>query len=76
MKAGYVHSEKVGKEAYFSTTPEGYALCLKYREVREECLITVLPDSGLSNQALADAAKLLRAASGLYDTASRGATSR
>ncbi|WP_041742669.1 winged helix DNA-binding protein [Collimonas fungivorans] len=76
VKAGYIQSGKVGKEAYFSATASGYALCLKYREMREECLITVLSDTGLSNQALGDTAKLLRTASGLYDTASRAATSR
>ncbi|MDP5009088.1 MAG: winged helix DNA-binding protein [Glaciimonas sp.] len=76
VKTGYVKSEKVGKEAFFSATESGYALCQKYREVREECLIALLSDTGMSNENLGETAKLLRTASGLYDTASRAATSR
>ncbi|PUA18128.1 winged helix DNA-binding protein [Glaciimonas sp. PCH181] len=76
VKTGFVKSEKVGKEAFFSATEKGYALARAYREVREECLIAVLADTGLSNQSLSETAKLLRTASGLYDTASRAATSR
>lgn len=76
VKAGYLQNEKVGKEVYFSATESGYTLSLKYREMREEYLITILADTGLSNQALGDAAKLLRTTSGMYDTASRGATAR
>lgn len=76
VKTGYVRSEKFGKEVFFSATERGYALALTYREVREECLIALLSDTGLSNQSLGETAKLLRTASGLYDSASRAATSR
>jgi predicted MarR family transcription regulator len=37
---GYVKSEKTGKEVFFSVTPAGRDLCLKYKEVRESRLIT------------------------------------
>src|ERR1700743_3956707 len=44
---GYVKSEKTGKEVFFSATESGRQLCLKYREVRESCLISTLKESGL-----------------------------
>lgn len=75
VKAGYVKSEKIGKEVFFSTTPAGRTLCMRYREVREQCLIDALADSGIEHRAIGDAAQLLRAISGLYDQASRAASS-
>jgi predicted MarR family transcription regulator len=48
---------------------------MKYREVRERCLIEVQAESGIPNQAIGEAAQLLRNASGLYDTAARAAAS-
>lgn len=72
---GYVAGEKSGKEVLFSVTPEGRALCERYREVRERCLIDTLRDSGLTNAQIGEAAQLLRSASGLYDTAARAAAS-
>ncbi|MDR6586400.1 putative MarR family transcription regulator [Herbaspirillum frisingense] len=75
VKAGLVQSEKAGKELLFSTTPEGQALCMRYREVRERCLIETQAESGVSNHDIGQAAQLLRNASGLYDTAARAAAS-
>jgi predicted MarR family transcription regulator len=75
MARGYVASEKVGKEVFFSATPAGRELCGKYREVRESCLISTLKESGLTNEQIGEAAQLLRNASGLYDTAARAAAS-
>ncbi|AAU48566.1 winged helix DNA-binding protein [Burkholderia pseudomallei] len=72
---GYVKSEKTGKEVFFDATDAGRALCLRYRDVRERCLIETLKDSGLTNEQIGDAAQLLRHASGLYDTAARAAAS-
>ncbi|SIT71520.1 Predicted transcription regulator, contains HTH domain, MarR family [Burkholderia sp. b13] len=72
---GYVASEKSGKEVFFSATEAGRELCLKYREVRESCLMVTLAEAGLDNAQIGDAAQLLRTASGLYDTAARAATS-
>lgn len=72
---GYVKSEKVGKEVFFAATESGKALCMKYREVRERCLIEALTESGMTNQAIGEAAQLMRNASGLYDTAARAAAS-
>jgi len=75
LTRGYVKSEKAGKEALFSVTDAGRALCMKYREVRESCLMTTLAESGLTNDQIGEAAQLLRNASGLYDTAARAAAS-
>ena len=60
---------------FFSATEAGRALCLKYREVRESCLISTLKESGLTNEQIGDAAQLMRNASGMYDTAARAAAS-
>ena len=72
---GYVKSEKTGKEVFFSATQAGRDLCMKYREVRESCLIATLKESGLTNEQIGEAAQLMRNASGLYDTAARAAAS-
>ncbi|HGA3353068.1 TPA: winged helix DNA-binding protein [Enterobacter hormaechei] len=64
VKAGYVTSEKAGKE-----------LCMKYREVREACLINIHAESGIPGASIGETAQLLRAISSLYDTAARAAAS-
>jgi predicted MarR family transcription regulator len=75
VSMGYVQSEKIGKEVFFSTSDTGRALCLKYREVREQCLMAALADTGQQNKDIGDTAQLLRLLSGLYDQASRAAAS-
>lgn len=75
VKAGYVTSEKAGKELFFSTTEEGKALCMKYRDVREACLINIHGESGISGSSIGETAQLLRTISSLYDTAARAAAS-
>src|SRR5471032_592243 len=72
---GYVESEKIGKEVFFVASAAGCELCMKYREVRESCLIEALADAGMSNESIGEAAQLMRSASGLYDTAARAAAS-
>lgn len=72
---GYVKSEKIGKEVFFSATGAGRELCARYRDVRENCLIVTLRESGLTNEQIGEAAQLMRNASGLYDTAARAAAS-
>ena len=59
---GYVKSEKTGKEVFFSATQSGRDLCLKYREVRESCLIATLKESGLTNEQIGEAAARLTGA--------------
>ena len=71
VKAGYV----TRKELFFSTTDEGRALCMKYRDVREACLINIHAESGIAGSAIGETAQLLRTISSLYDTAARAAAS-
>ena len=79
-RLGLVARDKRGKEIFYATTEAGEALCLKYREVREACLVNAFSafasgqGEGL-NAEIGQAADLLRALSGLYDQAARAATS-
>jgi len=72
---GFVKRRKKGKETFFSATEEGREVCHRYREVREDCLVSSLNAVGLDNDAIGDLARRLRALSGLYDQAARAATS-
>jgi len=73
--AGLVVGNKRGKEVFFSTTAKGAALCLRYREVREACLMPGFSGSEGENLRLAELARVLRTLSGRYDQAARAATS-
>jgi predicted MarR family transcription regulator len=70
---GAVESEKIGKEVFYRTSPEGQRIAQRYREVREACLISAI--SADENEEIGQLAALLRALSGLYDQAARAATS-
>jgi predicted MarR family transcription regulator len=70
-----VKSEKRGKEVLFSTTPTGQDFIVRYREVREACLVAALSKDGSENQRLGEMAGFLRFLSGMYDQAARAATS-
>lgn len=72
---GYLSSEKIGKEVYFSATDIGVALCQRYREVRERCLIEILLETGISNEDIGSTAQLLRMLAGVYDQAARAGAS-
>ncbi|MCP5283086.1 MAG: winged helix DNA-binding protein [Rhodoferax sp.] len=73
VAAGLVQAEKVGKEVLYAASPEGESVIARYREVREECLISnVDPEM---NASMGEVALLLRTMSGLYDQAARAATS-
>ena len=80
VKAGLVSGDKQGKEIFYTTSEDGEALCARYREVREDCLVSALGllsggKAGALNKELGETAELLRALSGLYDQAARSATS-
>ncbi|RME18155.1 MAG: transcriptional regulator [Alphaproteobacteria bacterium] len=75
LKLGLLEGDKRGKEVFYSTSKEGRALCARYREVREQCLLEGLPHTGISGDELRDIAAALRVLSGLYDQASRAAAS-
>ncbi len=76
---GLVRSEKVGKEVFWSTTRSGRDKVLRYRSVRERCLLAsvgeALPGESERQQGLGELAATLRALSGLYDQAARAAAS-
>jgi predicted MarR family transcription regulator len=72
---GLVGGSKRGKEVFFSTTAEGRDLCMKYREVREACLMPGFSGEAEENKLLAEMARTMRTLSGRYDQAARAATS-
>lgn len=73
--ADLVAGAKRGKEVFFATTRAGTALCLRYREVREACLMPGFSGAEEENLRLAELARVLRTLSGRYDQAARAATS-
>ena len=75
VKLGHVQSTKRGKEVLFAATDAGAALCERYREVREACLIQTLVDSGIANADIGATAQLLRVLAGVYDQAARAGAS-
>lgn len=72
---GLVSSTRRGKEVFWSTTDAGRALCERYRQVREACLMPGFPGVEEENLRLADTARLLRTLSGRYDQGARAASS-
>ncbi|MDI1246644.1 MAG: winged helix DNA-binding protein [Rhodoferax sp.] len=75
MAAGYVRNQKKGKEVFFSTTEAGADLCMRYREVREACLMPGFSGTEEENRKLGELSDLLRTLSGRYDQAARSASS-
>lgn len=75
QKAELIEGEKHGKEMFYSTTQAGFQLCERYREIREQCLLDSLKHTDRTNDELSEIASALRALSGLYDQASRAASS-
>jgi predicted MarR family transcription regulator len=76
LRAGLVEASRSGKETHYTASRDGAELCRKYREVRETCLVeTMNVLGGVASDEIARAASVLRALSGLYDQASRAATS-
>lgn len=73
--AGLVASGRAGKEKTVEITPEGQAICLRYREIREALLTKPLAATGLNPTHLSDIAAMMRALSGNYDQAARAAAS-
>ena len=75
LKMDLLVSEKRGKEVFYRTSEQGAELCDAYRRVREQCLLDGLSRMDISGEALREMATNLRALSGLYDQASRAASS-
>jgi predicted MarR family transcription regulator len=76
VNLGLLASDKQGKEVFYSVTAEGRALVSRYREVRRACLLQAVAGDLGDPRTLAQAARLLRTLSGLYDQAARAAASR
>jgi predicted MarR family transcription regulator len=75
VKAGYLDTEKRGKEVFYRTSKPGQDLCDTYRKVRRQCLLETLGHSGPEGEALREIAAVLRTISGQYDQAGRAAAS-
>jgi predicted MarR family transcription regulator len=67
--------ERRGKEVFWSTTAAGQALCERYRQVREACLMPGFSGAEEENLRIGDLARLLRTISGRYDQGARAASS-
>ena len=75
VRLGLVERRRQGKESFYGASEAGRTLCVRYREIREDCLVSALNALGLDEDAVSDMADRLRALSGLYDQAARAATS-
>ena len=75
MKHELVESRKVGKEMFYQTTAKGQQVCQHYREVRKACLIDAADATDRNFDEVSHCALILRSLSGLYDQASRAASS-
>lgn len=71
---GLVSSARRGKEACYTTTEAGEALCARYRDIREACLMPGFSGTEGENQTIGELARLLRTLSGRYDQAARAAS--
>jgi len=74
-RAGLIMQSRRGKEKFYAVSESGSDACLRYRKVREACLVQSLATLGLDHDQTARLADHLRALSGLYDQAARAATS-
>ena len=72
---GLVSGERRGKEVFWSSTTEGEALCERYRQVREACLMPGFSGAEEENLRIGDLARLLRTLSGRYDQGARAESS-
>ncbi len=75
VKADLVARNKRGKEIFYKTTKAGRDACARYREIREGCLTSAYKSMDQEGSEISQAAALLRLLSGLYDQASRAASS-
>ncbi len=72
---GLVSGNRHGKEVFWSTTEAGQALCERYRQVREACLMPGFAGAEEENARIGEMARLLRTLSGRYDQGARAASS-
>ncbi|MGC9272009.1 winged helix DNA-binding protein, partial [Acidiphilium sp.] len=72
--AGLVTVTRAGKERLISASPTGVDLCARYREIREDLLVSAVEATGPGDAMLSQIAALLRGLSGTYNQAARAAT--
>ena len=75
QKLGLLKSGKRGKEKTVKATKKGVDACARYKSIRETLLVSSIETMGVSAEEISRVAGLLRALSGQYDQASRGAAS-
>jgi len=75
VKSGLIDREKKGKEILYFVTDEGRKACEQYRAIREKCLTSSYRAMDQESGEMSQAAALLRLMSGMYDQASRAASS-
>lgn len=73
VAAGLASGDKVGKEVFYRPTARGEEVVQRYRQVREQCLISSV--DGDMNPQIGELARHLRMMSGMYDQAARAASS-
>ncbi|VAW11805.1 Predicted transcription regulator, contains HTH domain (MarR family) [hydrothermal vent metagenome] len=74
-KRRLIRSTRAGKEKVVEITPPGEAVCARYRDIREACLVSGIVASGIEAQRLSEIAGLMRTLAGHYDQAARAAAS-
>ncbi|MEM7269886.1 MAG: winged helix DNA-binding protein [Pseudomonadota bacterium] len=72
--AGLIETGKQGKEKTASITEAGLAACDRYRQIRDELLLTGMDGLGAEVAEFSRLSALLRLMSGQYDQAARAAT--
>ena len=72
---GLIDTGRRGKEKTVAVTEAGAAACQRYREVREALLVSSVKGLQFDEAELSGLAALMRALSGQYDQAARGAAS-
>jgi predicted MarR family transcription regulator len=70
-----IQTGRRGKEKTVKVTEEGAAACQRYREVREALLVSSIKGLKFDEAEMSGIAALMRALSGQYDQAARGAAS-
>lgn len=72
---GVVVPTRNGKDVTYAPTEAGKAYVARYREIRENCLVSAIKLDASLRRDVGELARLLRVLSGLYDQAARSATS-
>jgi len=75
VKLAMIVSVKKGKESFYHPSAQGWEFCQRYKDIREQCLISALQDLNLTKSQIKEMANALRLLSGFYDQSSRGAAS-